>query len=208
MIGLLGGTFDPIHIGHLRCALDLCDELQLSHLKLIPAFIPPLRDQPQVSAAQRLDMLRLAIAGEGRLQVDERELQRPGPSYSLDTLKELRVEFGSQPLLFAIGADAFANLHRWHQWEALFDYAHIIVMGRPTHGGVADPRVLAQLQQRQVEDVGALADCAHGGLYQTRFVGLPISASGIREKVLRGESIRYLVPDAVCQYIRTNGFYQ
>jgi len=208
MICLLGGTFDPVHIGHLRCALDLCAELKLAQVHLLPAQIPPLRELPQASAQQRLDMLRLAIADEKCLTVDARELARQGLSYSVDTLAEIRTEIGDQPLLFCVGADAFAKLQQWHHWESLFDLAHLVVMGRPTSHQPLHPKVAEQLRLRQVTNPADLATHPQGKIYQTQFVGLGVSASEIRAKIARKESARYLVPDLVIAYMQSHHLYQ
>ncbi len=135
MIGILGGTFDPIHYGHLRSALEVKDVFGLTEVRLIPCANPPHREQPTVTAKMRLQMLELAIKNQPGLKIDTRELDRydqhQAPSYMVDTLKSLRQEFPTEPLLLFIGSDAFKHLTGWHQWQQLFDYAHIVVMTRP-----------------------------------------------------------------------------
>ena len=136
MIGIFGGTFDPIHYGHLRSALEVKDIFGLNEVRLIPCASPPHREQPAVTAEMRLQMLELAIKNQPGLKIDTRELDRhkvsdQTPSYMVDTLKSLRQEFPAEPLLLFIGTDAFKHLTSWHQWQQLFDYAHIVVMTRP-----------------------------------------------------------------------------
>ncbi len=131
MIGILGGTFDPIHHGHLRCAQELLQDLPLDEVRLVPCRIPPHRDTPQASAEQRLRMLKAALDGAPGLTVDDRELSREGPSYTVDTLHSLRAEFGATPLCLIVGMDAFNGLDRWHRWQELIGLAHIVVAHRP-----------------------------------------------------------------------------
>jgi nicotinate-nucleotide adenylyltransferase len=137
MIGVYGGTFNPVHYGHLRTALEVKELFELEQLRLIPCRVPPHRDEPEVPAHIRLQMLEAAVSGTPGFSVDRRELDRAGPSYMVDTLHSLRSEIGNMPLLLFIGADAFGGLERWHQWQRLFDYAHIVVMTRPGYAGLA-----------------------------------------------------------------------
>ena len=131
MIGIFGGTFDPVHYGHLRSALEVKEIFGLSEVRLIPSAQPPHREQPAASALMRLHMLDLAIKNQQGLTIDTRELTRSGASYMVDTLKSLRQELKNEPLLLFIGSDAFNQLKTWHQWQHLFEYAHIVVMTRP-----------------------------------------------------------------------------
>src|SRR3569833_2776662 len=152
MIGLLGGTFDPIHYGHLRPALDVLDELGLDHVRFIPCGVPPHREPPQANAEHRRTMVRLAIAGETRLRLDERELRRPGPSYLVGALLSLREEFGAAPLALILGLDAFRGPDRWRRRREFVDLGHPFVMQRP--GGVAptEGEVAAPTVARQADD--------------------------------------------------------
>ncbi len=131
MIGLFGGTFDPIHYGHLRPLWEVKEALKFDQLRLIPSFIPPHRGKPGASAKQRLEMLRLAVADVPDYEVDERELQRGGPSYTVETLQSLRNELGDQPLCWVMGLDAFLGLASWYQWRRITELAHIVVTQRP-----------------------------------------------------------------------------
>ena len=130
-IAILGGTFDPVHLGHLRVAWEAAEALD-AQVRLMPAHLPPHRPAPVANAQQRVRMLQAALAGQDRLVLDTRELQREGPSYTVDTLRELRAESAaSQPLILLLGSDAFAGLPTWHEWRVLFDLAHIGVLSRP-----------------------------------------------------------------------------
>lgn len=208
MIGLFGGTFDPIHYGHLRPALDVLDELGLDHVRLIPCGVPPHREAPQANGEHRRTMVRLAIAGEPRLRLDERELRRPGPSYMVDTLLSLREEFGAAPLALIIGMDAFRGLDRWRRWRELVDLCHLIVMQRPSGVAPVEGELAALIAARQVDDITALRGRAGGGLLFCDVTQLDISASRIRALVAAGRSPRYLMPDAVHDYLRATQLYR
>lgn len=206
-IALLGGTFDPIHIGHLRSALELRDQLGFERIHLVPARRPPHRAEPGASAQQRLRMLELALAGETQLCADARELQRAGPSYTFDTLSEMRAELGADcSLSLIMGVDAFAGLDTWHRWRELPSLAHIVVMARPdTTLPLAGP-VGQLLRERQAApEVLQRQPC--GAIVPVALTPLPISATAIRALVRAGRSPRYLVPDAVWSYIRDHALY-
>ncbi len=209
MIGLLGGTFDPIHYGHLRPALELRDSLGLSEVRLIPCGVPPHRGAPAASAAQRLAMLRLALGDEPGLLIDERELRRPGPSYMVDTLLSLRAELGGGvPLALIIGMDAFHGLERWQRWRELVDLCHVVVMRRPGTEPPARGALAELIAARRVEEAAALRARPGGGVMFCAVTQLAISASSIRDGVRGGHSPRFLLPDPVWDYIRATGLYR
>ncbi len=207
-IGLLGGTFDPIHIGHLRAALEVAEQFALDELRLIPSARPPHRGAPQVSAQARLDMVRLAVADVPPLNVDDRELWRDRPSWTIDTLESLRAELGAEvQLLLLVGWDAFCGLPTWHRWQELLDHCHILVLQRPDAGSEAPDALRNLLAARSVADPQALK----GPAGQIAFVWqmpLAISATQVRERLGSGRSIRFLVPDAVLAYIHAHGLYR
>ncbi|WP_455230170.1 nicotinate-nucleotide adenylyltransferase [Geopseudomonas aromaticivorans] len=207
-IGLLGGTFDPIHIGHLRAALEVAEQFALDELRLIPSARPPHRGTPQVSAQARLDMVRLAVADVPPLNVDDRELWRDRPSWTIDTLESLRAELGGEvQLLLLVGWDAFCGLPTWHRWQELLDHCHILVLQRPDAGSEAPEALRNLLAARSVADPQALK----GPAGQIAFVWqmpLAISATQVRERLGSGRSIRFLVPDAVLAYIHAHGLYR
>jgi nicotinate-nucleotide adenylyltransferase len=206
-IAILGGTFDPVHIGHLRSAVELREQLGCDELRLIPARIPPHRRQPVVSAEHRLRMLQLGVADEPGLLVDDRELQRDGPSYTYDTLRELRTEFGADcSLALVMGADACAALDSWHRWHELFDLAHLVIMARPDVRLPATGVVADALRPR-LADAGALGRSPAGTVVRVALTPLPVSATAIRALVAAGRSPRYLLPDAVWRYIVDHRLY-
>lgn len=207
MIGIFGGTFDPIHYAHLRTALEVQQQLGLTELRFVPASIPPHRPQPMASAAQRLAMVKLAIAGQPGMEVDERELRRDGPSYMVDTLASLRAELGDTPLVLILGLDALLGLPAWHQWTRLIELAHLAVMERP---GVVLPGEgeLAELvRTHRTEEAAQLARQPAGALYFVPVSQLAISATDIRAQLAAGRSPRFLLPDAVLDYIFDAGLY-
>ncbi len=212
-IALLGGTFDPIHFGHLRLAEELAESLNIGQVRFIPAGWPPHRGQPRAAAQHRLAMVRRAIAGNPRFVLDEREFYRNKPSYSVDTLNDLRAELPpGTPLVLFMGADAFLGLTTWHEWRRLFELAHIVVAQRPGFSSVAwqdalpDPlrRILSTLRGEQAEEI---REKPYGRVFLQTITQLDISASQIRDRALRGKSLRYLLPDAVIDYLNENHLY-
>ncbi|SDZ64405.1 nicotinate-nucleotide adenylyltransferase [Pseudomonas sp. NFIX28] len=207
-IGLLGGTFDPVHIGHLRSALEVADSLGLDELRLTPSARPPHRDTPQVSALDRLAMVKCAVAGVSPLVVDDRELKRDKPSYTIDTLEQMRAEMAADDQLFLLlGWDAFCGLPTWHRWEELLQHCHILVLQRPDADSEPPDALRNLLAARSVSDPLALQ--GPGGhiafVWQTP---LAVSATQIRQLLASGKSVRFLVPDAVLAYIDAHGLYR
>jgi nicotinate-nucleotide adenylyltransferase len=205
MIGIFGGTFDPIHYGHLRSALEVKEVLALSKLLLIPSAQPPHRAQPAASAAQRLQMLELAVSNHPELSIDARELNHDGPSYMVDTLVSLRQDYPQQPLLLLIGCDAFKQLMSWHQWQRLFDFAHIVVMTRPGNVLEAMP---AYFKEHCCQQITELASTRAGKLYFQPVTALDISATAIRHMITQQQNPGFLLPDTVLAYIRQHQLYQ
>lgn len=207
-IALFGGTFDPVHLGHLRPALELLQGLGFAQLQLVPAHIPPHRDPPRASPARRLELLRTAVDGVPGLSVDDRELRRDGPSYTLETLRRFRAEIGSgRSLCFVMGADAFRGLTAWHGWRQLTDYAHLVVMRRPgvTLDDLSEP--LSSWFAERCIDREQLRRRRCGGVRVESVSPVHVSATGIRRAMAQGLSGRYLVPDSVWRAIAGAGIY-
>jgi len=210
MIGIFGGTFDPVHFGHLRPALDVKQALGLDEMRMIPAFQPPHRTQPVANPGQRLTMLRAAVGDEPDLQVDNREMLREGESFMVDTLSSLRDESGDKPLCLVLGADAFLKLDEWHRWQEIPGLAHIVVTHRPgwqLEMNAANPELQKLWRERQVPDRAGLVDSPAGKIILQAVTSLEISATQIRALVTAGKSPRYLLPDAVWNLIRMHGLY-
>ncbi|ANQ86767.1 nicotinate-nucleotide adenylyltransferase [Azoarcus olearius] len=215
-LGLLGGTFDPIHLGHLRLAEEAREALTLDGVRLIPAGEPPHRAAPSSTAADRLAMARLAIAGNPRFEVDDGEVRASRKSYTVLTLERLRAELGAdRPLVLILGADAFEGLPGWHRWQALFDLAHIAVANRPGYAphGRRWPAVLsaeldAACRDRHSTDPADLRAAPAGRVIAFDMTPLAISASHIRDLIGAGTSPRYLLPDSVLDYIDLHHLYR
>ncbi|MEC4749691.1 nicotinate-nucleotide adenylyltransferase [Methylomicrobium sp. Wu6] len=205
MIGIFGGTFDPVHYGHLRAIIEVREIFKLDEVRLLPNKTPPHRSEPSAMPKMRLDMLRLATENLPGLVIDTRELDRDGPSYMVDTLRSLCRDFPRRPLLLFIGVDAFNGLTSWHRWTELFDHAHIVVMTRPGYS--------IQLQSeffraRQVFDAAELTRHKAGKLLFRPITELDISASAIRKMIAEKRDPRFLLPDAVLDYIHSHHLYQ
>jgi len=208
MIGIFGGTFDPVHHGHLRVALELYQLLGLEEIRFIPCRQPPHRSMPQGSDAQRLAMLQLALADQPGFVIDQRELWRDGPSYMVDTLASIRAEVADLPVCLIVGADAFAKLAGWHHWTQLIELAHIVVAHRPGNAFLLEDELLALYQRCQVDDARELSRAPAGHILRCQVTQLDISSVKIREELASGRSVRYLLPDAVWTYIQQQGLYQ
>ncbi|SEO85962.1 nicotinate-nucleotide adenylyltransferase [Luteibacter sp. UNC138MFCol5.1] len=191
-LAILGGTFDPIHHGHLRAAWEAAEALH-AEVRLVPARTPPHRPPPVADAAGRVALLRAALAGQDRLTLDTRELDRDGPSYTVDTLASLRADVGpDRPLVLLVGADAFAGLASWHLWRDLFTFAHVGVLTRP--GAAHEPagELAGFVEGRRADRVHGPA----GSVVDIAITPLDIAATAIREAFAAGGEPRFLLPTA------------
>ena len=217
-LALLGGTFDPVHYGHLRLADDMRTALALPEIRLVPAGDPPHRGRPHASATDRLAMLDLACREFPALTIDPREIRRGGKSYTVLTLEELRREDAHRPLLWITGADALIGLPQWHRWRELFDLAHLVVAERPgvTLDSSLPAALLSEWNARLTVDSAVLRRTPFGAIYRQAVTPQPISASAIRAKIAAAiaggrediAAIRGLLPDSVLAYIERNGLYR
>lgn len=205
-----GGTFDPIHYGHLHPVEALAKEVGLNQVTLLPNHVPPHRPQPEANAQQRLKMVELAIANNPLFSVDDRELHRTTPSYTIDTLETIRKERGvALPLAFIIGQDSLLTLHKWHRWQALLDVCHLLVLARPGYNQQMDtPELQRWLEQHQVSDTAQLSLRPHGAIYLADTPLLEISATEIRQRRHQGISCDDLLPRSVQRYIELQGLYR
>lgn len=207
-VALLGGTFDPVHYGHLRPAVELLEALCLAEIRLVPGHVPPHRPQPRLDAPARADLLDTAVAGIPGLVVDRCELDRPGPSYTVDTLEHLRRSLGDQrPLCFIMGWDAFRGLMRWHQWQRLAALAHLVVVTRGGDTQALAPALDEWMRARRVRDPAALRASPSGHVLFQAVSRLEISATGIRRCLALGYSAQGLMPDAVWHELALRGCY-
>ncbi|MBA3696609.1 MAG: nicotinate-nucleotide adenylyltransferase [Methylotenera sp.] len=212
-IGLLGGTFDPIHFGHLRMAQELAGALKLHEIRFIPAAIPPHKANPSISAKNRAAMVNLAIANNPLFSLDERELNRRGPSYTIDTLQSLRDELDSETsLILLMGSDAFTKFNTWQRWHDIIELCHIALVQRPVN--LASPKEILPkiletfLQDHYAEDSIDLLTTQAGFITMQKVTALDISATQIRTSLQQKQSVRYLMPDSVVDYIRVHRLYE
>jgi len=225
MIGVFGGTFDPVHNGHLRIALDVQQQLSLSSVHFIPCKTPVHREHPVLGAEQRLHLIKLAIQDQSSFVADDREMRRSGPSYMIDTLESLADEYPEQTLLLMIGADAFARFDQWHRWQEIFEKSHLVLMQRPGVNQSFSPesyssalsaelreRIVGQAMDSPQKNSGnlqqLLAKSSVGSIICVPVTQLEISASEIREKLKMGLGIDYLLPDLVRQEVISQHYYQ
>jgi nicotinate-nucleotide adenylyltransferase len=208
MIGILGGTFDPVHFGHLRPALEVQEALALEELRLIPCHIPPHRGQPHASAAQRVAMLEAAVQAHPAFRIDTRELQRHGPSYTFDTLVSLREDLGDTGICLLMGMDAFGDLTTWHRWNELIDLCHLVVMTRPGADIPSDGELADFIRRHRVSDAAQMRGLPAGRLLFQPVTALAISASRLRALLAEGLSPAFLTPEAVIEIINQEGLYR
>lgn len=206
-LALFGGTFDPVHYGHLRCADEVRLKLGLEELYLLPAGNPPHRGLPQATVKQRLDMLQLACQEFPSLKIDDRETRRHGPSYMVDTLQEMRVTKQDQPILLAVGQDAANLFHTWYRWERLFELANLVILTRPGSQSQYIPEVAEKVTNRSVQAVHDLLKSAAGSVFHLQVESIDVSASKIKHYIRSGRDPGSMLPAAVLEYIRQNRLY-
>lgn len=208
-LGILGGTFDPVHLGHLQMAAEAKEKLTLDRIKLIPSFYSYHRQDPGIDADHRAAMLALALQGVDGLEIDRVELDRKGHSYTIDTLYYFRDALGSDiPIVLLLGEDAFASFHQWHEWEKIIGLAHLGIIKRSGFDFDHVPVLSEFLAGYLVDDIRELRQAAAGKIAYLNLTPVDISASMVRERIKQGLCIDNLVPSAVMKYIETNKLYQ
>lgn len=211
MLGIFGGTFDPVHYGHLRPALDVSEALKLPAIHFIPCSVPPHREQPVASAEQRLAMLKAATFDMDVFIVDERELKREGISFMVDTLKSLHQDYPGETLCLIIGMDVFLSFHQWQQWQTIPELAHLVVTHRPGwqfDEQAVDSELVAWVEQHKARQISDLEQSSAGSVLFLPVTALDISATHIRRQYAEAKSVRYLLPDAVDEMIRQQHIYK
>jgi nicotinate-nucleotide adenylyltransferase len=205
-----GGTFDPVHWGHLRSAEQLARQIGLQQIVLLPNNVPPHRPQPEASAEQRLAMLKAAIENNPLFTIDDRELQRASPSWTVTSLEMIRAEQGpQQPLAFIIGQDALLTINQWHSWQELLELSHLIVCQRPGYASQhPDPRIEAWISQHSVDNSAALNQTAKGCIFHANTELISISATDIRRRHYQQQDCHDLLPQPVIDYIEKTGLYR
>ena len=208
-IGILGGTFDPIHLGHVHLAKEIYQRLQLQEIRFLPCNQPVHRNKPTASAADRLEMVKLAVANQSGLTSDDREIKRGGKSYMFDTLSSIRSEIGNTPLCLIMATDAFAGFTAWHRWQEILNLAHLIVANRPEQPlSIHNDQLLEFLKQHQITNSKLLAQKSAGTILLIDIEELPISATEIREQLAACNQTKQLLPYAVWNYIQQHRLYQ
>ncbi len=204
-IGILGGSFDPVHLAHIQVALTALKYLPLDEVRLMPCQQSPTRSAPQASAEHRLAMLNLVVVEHKNLTVDDRELHRQAPSYSVDSLRELRNEYPDDGLFFIVGVDAFNGLLAWHQWKEIIELAHIVVVGRVGEQIVSDGELAKLLLERGCSEK---PEETAGAIITGLNCDLPTSSTAVREALETGEPVNTLLDKSVSHYIQENRLYQ
>jgi nicotinate-nucleotide adenylyltransferase len=206
-MGIFGGTFDPVHYGHLRTAFELIHALRLAEMRFLPAGTPPHRTRPLADANLRLEMVRAATEAQPGFIVDDRELHREGPSYSVDTLLDLRAEYAHRSICLIVGMDAFLSLPKWYHWREILQLAHVVVAHRPGWRAPDMGPLGELLVDRGTGRVGDLHETRAGRIYIHAVTQLEISSSAIRQLIRSGGDPRFLMPDAVRAIIHRSGCY-
>ncbi len=203
MIGIMGGTFDPIHYGHLRTALEAAEALSLRHVLFIPTHTPLLKQHPACSEQDRVNMLKLAIKNTSLFQLDEREIVREVCSYTVDTLSELCADYPAEQFVFLLGADAFAGFKQWKNWHVILKQVHLAVLHRPDYSLDRS----AWQPQQWITDRAVLQNMLSGGIFPLAVTQLSISSTFIRQQIRQQKNVRFLLPDQVVNYIMERRLY-
>ena len=207
-IGVFGGTFDPVHYGHLRSAFEMLQALSFEQVRFVPCGDPPHRGVTYATSAQRLRLVELAIAGQDGFVVDDRELRRGGPSYTVDTLQTLREEHTNRSLGLIVGMDAFLGLTGWHRWDEILDFAHIVVAHRPGWKAPDIGELGELIAEHGTHRVDDLHNTTHGFIHIHAVTQLEIASTEIRDLIVAGRDPRFLMPDAVRDEIENTGLYK
>ncbi len=206
-VALFGGTFDPVHYARQRTALEVRDLLEVDDFRFLPAGTPPHRTNQVGHACHRLAMLSLAIAGVDGFSIDEQEINREGPSFMVDTLANLRAGLESAPIILVMGQDSANTLESWHHWRQVFSLAHLVIMSRPGDREDYPAELEAEISGRRADTCKQLFKAPAGMVRKVDVTGFSISSRNIRAKLMRGESPRFMLPDAVLDYLRNQSLY-
>jgi len=213
-IGILGGTFNPIHYGHLRMAQELAEGLGIDSIRFIPAANPPHKSTHNISASHRATMVDLAIANNKLFHLDDQELKRTGHSYTIDTLQNLRNELGHEvSIILLMGSDAFTQFDTWHRWQEIITLCHIAMVQRPQASKIEPSRKLSPilenfLHNHYTETSDDLHTSPAGHITMRQITALDISSTAIRDAFQHSNSARYLMPDSVIDYIQAHQLYK
>ena len=208
-VALFGGTFNPVHFGHLNLASRLADYLQIPSVRMMPCAIPPHREAPTTDTQHRLAMLNLAIADNPVLIADDLELKRAGTSYSIDTIELVRQEIGTQvPLFFCLGIDALLSIDSWHRWSELLDFCHLVACSRPDYSLPQDGAVATWIEQYKCKDIRQMKKQPHGSIHLCKIPMVDISSTAIRDSIKCAKNIDHMTPEPVVNYIKQHSLYE
>ena len=211
MIAILGGTFNPIHLGHLHLATQLQTKIGFDQVRFMPAALPALKNVPKVTAEHRAEMVKIAIADHPKFLLDTRELSRTGTSYTVETLTSLREELGNKvSICWLMGSDAFAHLNAWHRWQDLLKLAHLIVAKRPKSVDFYSLNVDIQslLKSHEAKHIDEIKQQAHGKILIQEIAALDISSTNIRNKLSHHQDVSKLIAPTVLAYIQQHQLYE
>ena len=207
-IGIMGGMYNPVHNAHLRVAIECQEKFNFDELKMLPCAVPPHRDSPEVDSQQRCEMLRLALSDVDNISVDTRELDRSGMSYTVDTLRSLKIDFPDVKLFLIVGSDAFQGLNTWHKWKEILQLSNIVIAQRPDNENNLKSEVGQQLKECFTKDIDAFLDSDAGQVFSLVVSQMEISSSQIRELIGKNMSAQFLVPDVVLDFIKEYKLYK
>jgi nicotinate-nucleotide adenylyltransferase len=208
LLGIFGGTFDPIHKGHFLVAERLLEKLNFSEIKFIPCKLPVHKNGTHASTEQRVAMLDLALAQHKKLTVDTREIERTTPSYMVETLKSLREDYPDAPLALIMGTDSFSSLHTWRQWQKLTDYAHLIIVKRPGVELYWPIELVKDLKSKVISDISELYNSLNNKLYFFKTETMDVSSTELRQKFTLKADLSSYIPEEVLKYIVNHRVYR
>lgn len=207
-IGIFGGTFDPIHLGHVHAAKTVQSELGLDQMNLVPSFIPVHRDKPQATSEQRLAMIEMAVEGQLQCFVDNREIERQGDSYSLLTVKEYREQYPEANLYFILGSDAMCQFNTWYHWQEILDYVNLIVLKRPGHELVLNEELTLFFSDKTADTASDISHSSHGLMYISSEAMMLFSATEVRTALSEGQVVGNMLSENVVSYIQNHQLYE
>lgn len=206
-VGIYGGTFDPVHYGHLTAAKNIQEQLALEEVRMVVSARPPHREKPRVDEAERYHLLQLAVQNSGGLVADDCEIKRTGPSYMVDTLSDYRQQMPDSALVLILGMEAFNSFTSWHRWEEIMSLAHIVITSRFGYANELSDSVSAYAEQFITDDKAQLRLCTHGKIYIQSVAPVDISSTQIRRRIKNKETLKDLMPDCCMNYINQHSLY-
>jgi nicotinate-nucleotide adenylyltransferase len=206
-IGLYGGTFDPIHLGHLKAASEVQEKIALDEVRMVLSANPPHRSEPCLTAQQRFSLLTLAVNNFQHIEADGCEMERAGPSYMVDTLRSFRIKKPTASLVLILGMEAFNGLMSWHRWEGIIDLAHIVVTDRAGFNNHFNEELEEYVRPFLTKDKSQLKQLTHGKIYVQSVTAVDVSATKIRQRIKNKKPVNTMLTNNCLDVVRKNGFY-